>query len=367
MHNPPVGFNVLQIDTAQGPVPAFSMLYNLLTTLDEGQNKFTEALRSSTIAGRICSVPTMFVGTTVSEHSLYPLLDSYETFVNQVMLTGWSSRCQLFIIKDLPVESPLLTAEANAASARLLDTCLKSGFTEVSGQALAYVPIDFETIDEYLTTKLSHSRRKGFRKKLKSRSQISVELAKTGDEQFSNSAFIDELYSLYANVYAQSKYHFDRLSRQFFETIFQDASSKGVVFLYRRSDSGKLVGWNLCYEQNKCLIDKYVGFAYPDARDVNLYFVSWFQNLEYCLANQLTHYVAGWTDPEVKTSLGAKFTLTKHAVYIRNPILRLLLTRFQYLFEPDKNWADKDKRTADSEPIKQKTTADIQDERATKK
>jgi uncharacterized protein len=83
------------------------------------------------------------------------------------------------------------------------------------------------------------------------------------------------------------------------------------------------------------LIDKYIGFSYPAARDHNLYFISWFTNLEFALNNQLTHYVAGWTDPEVKRSLGAKFTFTTHAVYIRNPMIRSLLKPFASLFEQD--------------------------------
>ena len=34
--------------------------------------------------------------------------------------------------------------------------------------------------------------------------------------------------------------------------------------------------------------------------------------------------VAGWTDPQVKEALGASFTTTQHAVFIRNPLLRVL-------------------------------------------
>jgi predicted N-acyltransferase len=61
--------------------------------------------------------------------------------------------------------------------------------------------------------------------------------------------------------------------------------------------------------------------------------VSWFQNLEYALERGLRCYVAGWTDPEVKRDLGAAFTHTQHAVYVRNPVLRALLKPFRRLFE----------------------------------
>ena len=81
------------------------------------------------------------------------------------------------------------------------------------------------------------------------------------------------------------------------------------------------------------LIDKYIGFAYPQAHQHNLYTVSWFHNLEYALTNGLRYYVAGWTDPEVKRELGAQFTITRHLVYVRNPFLRAILSRTKRLFE----------------------------------
>ena len=87
---------------------------------------------------------------------------------------------------------------------------------------------------------------------------------------------------------------------------------------------------------NNVLIDKYIGMVYPQARELNLYFVSWFVNLEYALQQKLNSYVAGWTDPEVKASLGASFTLTKHLVYIRNPLLRAILRKLIGHFETDK-------------------------------
>ena len=110
------------------------------------------------------------------------------------------------------------------------------------------------------------------------------------------------------------------------------------MFVYRAK--GELIGYNLCFVENGMLIDKYVGFAYPQARDHNLYAVSWFRNLDYALAHGLHCYVAGWTDPEIKRQLGARFTLTRHAVYVRNPLLRRLMAPFKRFFEADHRWQE---------------------------
>ena len=73
---------------------------------------------------------------------------------------------------------------------------------------------------------------------------------------------------------------------------------------------------------------------------MNLYFVSWINNLEYAQRNGLKTYIAGWTDPQVKLELGARFTFTRHAVYVRNPILRAILRVISTQFESDRSWRD---------------------------
>jgi hypothetical protein len=83
------------------------------------------------------------------------------------------------------------------------------------------------------------------------------------------------------------------------------------------------------------LLYKYIGLHYPDAREHNLYALSWMHNLDYACRHGLCAYVAGWTDPEVKAQLGASFTYTWHAVYLRNPLLRIALRRLRPLFEAD--------------------------------
>jgi hypothetical protein len=116
---------------------------------------------------------------------------------------------------------------------------------------------------------------------------------------------------------------------------FSRTSSGGIVFLYRRGE--KLIGWKLCFVCRGNIVDKYVGFVYPDARDAGIYFLSWFHCLEFAIRNGLENYVVGWTDAKVKAYLGAKFTFTKHAVYLRNPLFRFVLKHFQRWFEHDKN------------------------------
>lgn len=315
---PPEDFSIVGLDD----VPAFSTRFDLLTTMEPAVHRLLNVLP-------IPHPRTCFIGTTVSEFALLPQSTAPETFVRD-LLSSIAPRFPFLIIKDIPTEAALVGEEAFAYSRRLSAECRKMGFVLLEGQSLAYVPIDFASVDEFLARR-SRTRRKNLRRKLKSRPGLTIETIATGDARFQDQEFLAALYALYLNVYRQSEIHFDLLTRPFFQVVLQDAGANGVVFAYRLD--GHLIGYNLCFCVNGMLLDKYVGFVYPQTRDCNLYAVSWFHNLEYALANGLRCYVAGWTDPEVKRELGASFTLTRHAVYVRNPVLRTLLMPFRRLFE----------------------------------
>jgi hypothetical protein len=319
---------------AEHGAPVFSMRFDLLTTVDATTLRRLERLPLFRLWRRWLQLQTCFVGTTVSEYVPAPLDVSAPDFAQRV-LEAHGPHYQLVVIKDIPWRSPLIAPAANRYAESLVEACRNRDCAVLAGQALAYVPIDFASIDQYLQ-RLSAARRKDLRRKLRSRDALDVETITTGSGPLRDPQVLAELYSLYVNVYEQSETHFDLLTADFFAALLGDSAAGGVLFLYRRA--GNLIGFNLCFVQGDMLVDKYIGFRYPQARDSHLYFISWFQNLEYALAHGLRFYVAGWTDPQVKRALGARFTWTRHAVYARNPLLRALLRRTRHRFESDLAW-----------------------------
>lgn len=334
VEHPPIGFQVLE---AAG-TPAFVASFDLLTTADAEMRQRVMRAPGYRWWGRWLRWRTAFVGTTVSEYALFPRAADAAGLPGQLRARlGRGQR--LMIVKDIPQDSPLCDASSRDWSARFAVACQDEGFVLLEGQALAYVPIDFASEDEYLA-RLSSGRRKDIRRKLRKRDDVDVETVACGDARFADDAMVDTYYRLYENVYAQSEIHFDKLSRGFFAAVLRDTSLGGVAFVYRHR--GEMIGWNLCFVVDGKLIDKYVGFVYPQAREQNLYFTSWFHNLAWACEQGLTHYVAGWTDPEIKSYLGASFTLTRHAIYLRNPLLRMLARRLGRFFESDSQWVKQD-------------------------
>ncbi|MBY0358642.1 MAG: GNAT family N-acetyltransferase [Candidatus Obscuribacterales bacterium] len=335
MVNPPLGFKSLKLTSASKPYPAFLASFDLLTTLDEEGLFLRQLVKRFSWLGGLFRYPALFIGTTATEYANYPHLQNYDDLRQSLLAEFKRCQAQLLIVKDIPQNSPLLTAQENAAADAVIECCRQAGFSIVAGQALAYVPIDFSSLDQFFG-RMSKSRRKDFRKKLKESASLKIEELKSGDPIFYDESFLADFYKMYLNVYEQSEIHFDLLSPAFFKALLQDNSNNGRIFIYKSGED--LIGYNFCFVHNNMLVDKYVGFLYPQAREANLYFVSWFYNLEYALKEGLKTYIAGWTDPAVKASLGASFTLTRHAVYVRNPLLRAILQRFQHLFEADKDW-----------------------------
>jgi len=329
--HPPIDFSVLQV----ADTPAFVAPFDLLTTADDDARAKVTGAPGYRWWGWLLRWRTAFVGTTVSEYALFPRSAQPEALAT-ALRDGLGRQQRLMIIKDIPQASPLFDASAADWCRRFAQACEAAGFLLLEGQALAYVPIDFASEDDYLA-RLSSGRRKDIRRKLRKRDDVAVASVQCGDSLFDDDAVVDAYYALYENVYAQSEIHFDKLSRAFFAAVLRDPSNGGVVFVYRHQ--GEMIGWNLCFVVEGKLIDKYVGFAYPQAREQNLYFTSWFHNLAFAREHGLTHYVAGWTDPQVKSYLGAQFTLTRHAIYLRNPLLRMVARKLGKFFESDSQWA----------------------------
>ncbi len=330
MAHPPLGFATFELE---GRVPAFATDFDLLTTMPPGERRSIEGLPFARWWRRWLRSQACFVGTTVTEYALLPR-DCPPAFFIESLLRR-AAEYPFIIIKDLPTEALLVGEPAYAYSTAVAQAARAAGFLLLKGQALAYVPVDFDSVDQFLA-RMPRLRRKEFRRKRRSAERVEIEEIRTADARLRDAVLLEHCYALYRNVYAQSAIQFDLLSLEFFSAVLQDGSNRGVLFTY--SVHGELIGFNLCFTYDGLLMDKYLGFAYPQAREHDLYFVSWFRNLNHALTHGLRCYVAGWTDPEVKRRLGAKFTFTQHAVYIRNPLLRQAARPLKRLFEADYNW-----------------------------
>lgn len=325
---PPENFVVSETETG---LPTFVTRFDLMTTMDFKTQQNLKKKPFYALWSKWFNIQTEFIGSTVSE---YLLLKNYRdpAALAQTIIYHYNEEYPLLIVKDIPVQSPFLTQSQNDYSKALAEELVQNHFIEVEGQALAYVPIDFDSVDEFLD-RFSKSRRKNYRRKLRSRALLTIKELTCGDPQFFDEAVLAHYYQLYLNVYEQSEIHFDKLSFDFFKALLQQKEPTCKIITYEKE--AQLIGYNICYLIDDRLVDKYIGLDYELTKNTNLYFVSWFYNLELAKKLNLSVYIAGWTDPEIKRKLGAQFTFTNHYVYVRNGLIKRLLTYFKAAFETD--------------------------------
>ena len=88
------------------------------------------------------------------------------------------------------------------------------------------------------------------------------------------------------------------------------------------------------------MIDKFIGFDYAVSRRNNLYFYSWYYNIDWCIKNGVKAYQVGQTDYQAKIYMGGK--LTPLHVYVRhnNRILNDLFRAISKALTPASNDAN---------------------------
>lgn len=254
-----------------------------------------------------------FIGTknkTGSQNAIIKLIEAMEIFCAK-------KNIPFMLLKDfLDDDKPLLRP------------AIAHGFFEVESFPNVRLELPFTSMEEYLKS-LSHNTRKDIKRKIKhtlSQKHIEIKILDTVRDH------IEEIYRLYLNNYNASHVRFEKLTKDFFLNISRFLPQQTKYFLYFIEDH--LVAFNLCLVSGNTLIDKFIGFDYKIARQYNLYFYTWYTNVEWCLKNDIGCYQVGQTDYGPKIQLGGKlipmFAYLKH----RNPLLNNLFKQLAKILAP---------------------------------
>ena len=233
----------------------------------------------------------------------------------EVMLNAWSEHASkrgisLLGIKDVSQ----VTCERYGSVLR------RHRYTPVASLPMAYLAIDFDSTEEYLS-RLSHATRKDMRRKLRRRNEVRVEFAARLDDDV-----LDELMEMYGETRARSDWQFETLSGDYFKNLKAALGDAALVALYYRGR--QLIAANLLLVDGDTLLDKFFVMRSDPGRDLNLYFISWFTNIDVCLRRGLRLYVSGQAAYEVKLRLGCKlqrnWLFFRHRNIAINGLLRLV-------------------------------------------
>ncbi len=294
-------------------VPAFITDYRLETTFDGAGRKAAEQVRRvlpGLMTPRLACLGSPCTETATigfaPELSDAERLDAAKSLIAAFEAEAGRANCPLLGVKDAdPAQAALWTSVLNGAR-----------YAEVPGQPLADLPIDFADVDAYLA-RLSGASRKDMRRKLRARQNVRIEIV---DEL---GAWLEPAMALYRQTLARAEAKLEELTTAFFEGVAQRMPGRVMFALYFVGD--ELLAFNLLLTDGETLLDKFFGMDAAKGRAHNLYFLSWFFNLELCAAQGFKRYHSGQANLADKVRLGSRLTPASMWFRHRNGLLNRAL------------------------------------------
>lgn len=203
-------------------------------------------------------------------------------------------KCQLMGLKDIPKPTAIELVRPLSA------------YAGIGGLPTAWLDVDFPTIGAYLA-RLSAGTRKDMKRKLKTLSLVKVETRSDfGD-------LMPQVMALYHDTRNRSEWQFEELTSAYFTGTMSNMAGRALCNFYFVDEV--LMAVNLLIHDQDTLIDKFFCMN-ENGRSYNLYFLSWFNNLQYCINNGIGRYQSGQAYYENKVRLGSQ--LTGNTMYFRH-------------------------------------------------
>lgn len=297
--------------------PVFRLTYRLDTPLQGHWRPLGEWLHRH--APKLVSMPVMGLGSPLADRCHLgfsaALSRDERREAMRALLACLDSRAACEGIAVLAVKD-LYESDLDGPDAALKEM----KFTRVSSLPVAVLDLPFASEEAYLAT-LSGATRKDVRRKLKQATAIRIEV------RSSIAGLEDRIAELYDQTRLQSGLDYgdlEKLSPTYFRDVMHHLGDRAVLMLYWLGE--ELIGFNLCFIERDRLIDKFIGMQYPQAREHNLYVLSWMTNVRFCLQRGLTRMQTGQTAYASKLRFGSRLEKTwvyfKHRGTLINSLFR---------------------------------------------
>jgi predicted N-acyltransferase len=321
-------FGARENGTLCAAIPAFVTDYRLDTTLTGPLRRVTEAI--ARIFPRLLCQRMLSLGSPVGEVChlgfapgldaakqrliLGAILDKVEEYTKQ-------QRIGMIAAKDAgAAQDEVWAPVAHAHRLR-----------RQPGLPTAILDVHFASIEEYLRT-LGPGTRKDMRRKLKAGAQLRVEWRRD------ISGIEAEVMRLYRSTLGQAALHFEELTPGYFSGVLQEPCGRASCVTYWLGE--RLVAFNLVLHDQRRLLDKFLGMDYALAREYNLYFFTWMENVRYCIEHGLRLYQSGQGLHREKLRLGSRLSANWLWYRHRNRWLDAIFASAERLFRLDRHDAE---------------------------
>ncbi len=278
-------------DMLVAAAPAFVTDYRLDTTIVGPLKRWTERL--ARLLPRLMSIRMLCLGSPVSEichagtppgttpEQRYALLARLLDGLQEVAAR---ERIGLIAVKDTPMDSILS------------EVCWAAQYTRLPGMPIAALSLDFADLDGYLK-KLSRVTRKDMKRKLRDAAAVRVEARTNIDD------VLPQVMALYESTWQRSDLRLEHLTPEYFTAVLRHMAGRATCFLYWEGE--RLAAFNLVLHDERRMIDKFFGTD-NQPRRINLYHLSWLENVRHCLVRHLAVFQAGQAFYAEKVRLGSR-------------------------------------------------------------
>jgi predicted N-acyltransferase len=304
-------------------VPGFVTEYRLDTTLSGSWKRVTRAV--ARVAPRLLGIPLVSLGSPVgeichlgfaSDCSVAEKRRLASALVARLIDFAGRRRIGMIAVKDA----------SGADDALWSAVCGEAGLRRMPGQATALLDVRFRSLDDYLGS-LGQSTRRDMRRKLRARDAVRVEWRTEIDD------LLDRIMALYRETLAKAEYTLEELTPAYFAGVMRDPRRRALCATYWLGE--KLIGFNLVLRNRLCLLDKFFGMDSAAGREHNLYYLSWMENVRYCIEHGLARYQSGQGLEREKLRLGSRLAPNWLWYRHRNRIVDRVFATFEHAFRLD--------------------------------
>lgn len=310
-----------------GVAPVFRTEYRLDTPFQGALRKIGDWVHAR--APWLVSMWVAGIGSPMSDNcslgldrtlSLQDRLAVFEAMLGALQADAATHNCALIAVKSLD------------GLALELDPVFQThAFNRVTSVPLVMLDLNYRTFDEYLAS-LPSKDRSYLKRRNKTASLVRIE--------FRNSieGLESKVYELFQNTLRESKVDygdFEQLHPDYFPRLTQALRDKAPVVLVWQGD--ELLSFNLFLLAPGRALAKQIGMKYPEARDLNLYFVNWIALVEYCIENGISVCEMGATTYATKLLFGGYLERRWLHFRFRSDLANRLLRPLAPLFDFERN------------------------------
>jgi predicted N-acyltransferase len=306
-------------------VPAFIIDYRVDTTLTGPLRRATDSI--ARIFPRLLRQRMLSLGSPVGEVCHLGFAPGLDAATQRNLLGGILDKVEeytkhhrigMIAVKDASAAQDDVWAPAAHAH----------GLRRQPGLPTAILDVCFVDIEDYLRS-LSPGTRKDMRRKLKAGAELRVEWRNNVD------GIIDDVMRLYRSTFANSELNFEELTPEYFSAVLRELGEHASCVTYWLGE--RLVAFNLVLHDGQRLLDKFLGMDYAVAREYNLYFLTWMENVRYCIERGLPLYQSGQGLHREKLRLGSKLAANWLWYRHRNRLLDFIFASAERLFRLDRH------------------------------